>query len=1051
MARYLSAIARSSLLAALLCHLPIGVAQSPQEDQSQDPSVVSQEQLAFFESKIRPVLVEKCYSCHSQESATKGKLKGGLYLDSKEGLLGGGDTGPALVVNKPAESLILKALRYEDYEMPPSGKLPDSVIEDFERWIASGAVDPRRSTQPIKQVAMDLETGRSFWSIQPLADASPPANKHPVDAFIHAALEKKNLVQSPIADTRTLVRRAWFDLLGIPPTLQELAQAIELLKPRDGLSEAISSEGWSALIDQLLERPEYGERWARHWMDIARFGESFGYEQDYDRPNAYHYRDFLIRAFNQDMPFDQFAQWQLAGDELAPDDPMAWMATGFLGAGAFPTQLTEREFESTRYNELDDMTATTGVAFLGLSIGCARCHDHKFDPISSEDYYRFASCFTSAIRSEKVFDLNPGENQAIREKHTQELTLLREKLTTFESQQLSEDLIGYIKQNYTDAAGITPEPWRNIRGDIQSSSSSRYEAQSDGSYLAVGDAPNQEIVTFTATLPPGEWTSLRIEALADPSLPRSGPGRAGNGNFALGNLTVEHLAKEQQANRLVLDQPQATHQQNADSLSIAASIDSDLVSGWAVDGQIGKSQAAVFRIATPLKSSQGDQLRFTLRFHHPNAKHAMGRMRFSVSNLPSAPVEVGGNTAPADVIEAFGALAKELDKEPTKSPAWPTALAWYKPMNATWNEFSGKISKLQKDGPAVRMTKVLVTTEGEPHLPHHADDRGYPHFYPQTHVLRRGDVEQKLSVVSPGVPRVFVKHQGATADLSWIDPSRANAKSSYRRAALAKWLTDPSEGTGALVARVMVNRLWQHHFGRGIVSTPNDFGTTGQKPTHPELLEWMAKQLIQNQWRLKPMHKQIMTSETYMQSNRSLEDPRAKVDPDNLLWWHRAPRRLEAESIRDSMLVVSGLLDRSMYGPGTLDPNMRRRSVYFFIKRSQLIPMMMLFDWPEHLVSIGQRQSTTIAPQALAFMNNPLARSAAESLANEISELGQIDKVFMKVLSRKATQAELQSAERFIAQAEKTRKEQNANQPEKMALADFCQILLCCNEFIYVD
>jgi hypothetical protein len=203
-----------------------------------------------------------------------------------------------------------------------------------------------------------------------------------------------------------------------------LAQAIELLKPRDGLSEAISSEGWSALIDQLLERPEYGERWARHWMDIARFGESFGYEQDYDRPNAYHYRDFLIRAFNQDMPFDQFAQWQLAGDELAPDDPMAWMATGFLGAGAFPTQLTEREFESTRYNELDDMTATTGVAFLGLSIGCARCHDHKFDPISSEDYYRFASCFTSAIRSEKVFDLNPGENQAIREKHTQELTLL---------------------------------------------------------------------------------------------------------------------------------------------------------------------------------------------------------------------------------------------------------------------------------------------------------------------------------------------------------------------------------------------------------------------------------------------------------------------------------------------------------------------------------------------------------------------------------------------------------------------------------------------------
>jgi hypothetical protein len=264
-------------------------------------------------------------------------------------------------------------------------------------------------------------------------------------------------------------------------------------------------------------------------------------------------------------------------------------------------------------------------------------------------------------------------------------------------------------------------------------------------------------------------------------------------------------------------------------------------------------------------------------------------------------------------------------------------------------------------------------------------------------------------------------------------------------------MTDPTDGAGALVARVLVNRLWQHHFGRGIVSTPNDFGTTGQKPTHPEMLEWMANELVHNQWRLKPMHKQIMTSQTYMQSNRSVDDPRTKVDPDNLLWWHRAPRRLEAESIRDSMLVVSGLLDRGMYGPGTLDPNMKRRSVYFFIKRSQLIPMMMLFDWPEHLVSIGQRQSTTIAPQALAFMNNPLARSAAESLANEISDIGQLDNVFMKVLSRQATETERQAAQRFVARSEKTRREQNANQPEKMAWADFCQILLCCNEFIYVD
>lgn len=341
----------------------------------EDPKpAYSQEQLAFFETKIRPVLVHKCYSCHSQEAVKNGKLKGNLLLDSKEGLLTGGDTGPALVPNEPEASLLLKALRYQDYEMPPSGKLPNETIDDFAQWIAQGAADPRRSNERLKHAAMDLESGRKFWSLQPLARVAPEASCHPVDWFIHQAQLQQNLTPSAIADRRTLVRRAYLDLLGIPPTPDELNSAIQLLEPSSSESDTVSRMGWSELIDTLLARPEYGERWARHWMDIVRFAESFGYEQDYDRPNAYHYRDFLIQAFNQDMPFDRFVQWQLAGDELATDEPLAWMATGFLGAGAFPTQLTEREFESTRYNELDDMTATTGVAFLGLSIGCARCH-----------------------------------------------------------------------------------------------------------------------------------------------------------------------------------------------------------------------------------------------------------------------------------------------------------------------------------------------------------------------------------------------------------------------------------------------------------------------------------------------------------------------------------------------------------------------------------------------------------------------------------------------------------------------------------------------------
>ena len=1053
--------AKGVLFSALLASSLISTAEAQGKPQSrleslgESPPEVkdSQESLTFFESKIRPVLVEQCYSCHSQEAATKGKLKGGLYLDSKEGLQRGGDTGPALSSEHTEESLILKALRYEEYEMPPSGKLSVKIIEDFERWVAQGAIDPRRAAEPIKQKAMDLESGRKFWSLQPLGSIRPASGAHPVDAFILAAQEAKNLTPSEMADPRVLVRRAWFDLLGIPPTPVELQEAIASLGVPEGQKGTVSAVAWSALIDRLLERPEYGERWARHWMDIARFAESFGYEQDYDRPNAYHYRDFLIRAFNQDMPFDQMARWQIAGDELAPENPLAWMATGFLGAGAFPTQLTEREFESTRYNELDDMTATTSVAFLGLSIGCARCHDHKFDPISSEDYYRFAASFTAAIRSEKTLDLDPEANRKIAADHKLKLEELRRELMAYEAEQLPIELAKFISQRGNDPAKSLNDPWRNLRGELESSAASQFKLQTDGSYLAIGDAPNQDKITFTAALPAGQWTALRIEALADPTLPRQGPGRADNGNFALGNLTVEHLAKDQEPTKLVLEQPQATHQQNADSLSIAASIDADLVSGWAIDGQIGKSQAAVFRIANAISTVESDRLRMTLLFHHPNAKHAMGRMRFSISKAPSPPIEVGGDAPPADVLEAIAQIAEKLPvtKELPSSDAWKTALAWYKSVDPQWSQLNSKLTKLERDGPALRRTNVLVTTEGEPHVPHHADGRGYPHFYPETHLLRRGDVDQKVSVVSPGFPKVFLKDLNAPAELTWADSTKSNSKSSYRRAALAKWLTDTTDGTGALVARVIVNRLWQHHFGRGLVATPNDFGSTGQKPTHPELLDWMAQELIDQGWKLKALHRHLMTSQTYMQTNRRPEDPRLKSDPDNLLWWHRPPRRLEAESIRDSMLVVSGLLDRTMYGPGTLDPNMKRRSIYFFIKRSQLIPMMMLFDWPEPLVSIGQRQTTTIAPQALAFMNNPIARAAAEALSNQISDVQQIDEVFLKVLSRSPTDAERQAAFRFIAQAQKTRQEQNVPQPEKMAIADFCQILLCANEFIYVD
>ncbi len=298
--------------------------------------------------------------------------------------------------------------------------------------------------------------------------------------------------------------------------------------------------------------------------------------------------------------------------------------------------------------------------------------------------------------------------------------------------------------------------------------------------------------------------------------------------------------------------------------------------------------------------------------------------------------------------------------------------------------FVDALKTIESKGPGIQLSKVLVTSEGLPHLPHHADERGFPHFYPETSLLRRGDVNQKVEVVQPSALQVLLP---VDKDLmAWqCEPSqRLNDKTSYRRSALARWLTDADQGAGHLAARVMANRVWQHHFGRGLVATPNDFGSSGDRPTHPELLDWLAKQLIANGWSLKALHQAIMTSHTYMQGDKVNNDPRLAIDLENQFYWHRSPLRLEAEAIRDAMLVASGQLDTRMYGPGTLDRNMRRRSVYFFIKRSQLIPEMMLFDWPEHLVSIGQRPSTTIAPQALMFINSPQGRSYAEGLAKRV-------------------------------------------------------------------
>lgn len=1019
---------------------------------------IAKEQLDFFETKIRPVLVRECYSCHSADAVSKGKLRGELLLDTREASRKGGESGPAIVPGKAEESLLLKALKHEDFEMPPKGKLDAEIIADFEKWIKAGAQDPRSGTSARTQTAMDFEERRSFWSFQRLSKPNPPKVADPtnwirsdVDRYILDRLQSNQLTPNPVADARVLVRRAWFDLLGLPPTPEEMREWTAKLSS----TGKINHEAWGALIDHLLESPHYGERQARHWMDVARFADSHGYEQDYDRPNAYHYRDFLIQAFNRDLPYDQFVQWQLAGDELAPQEPLAWMATGFLCGGAFPTQLTEAEFESARYDELDDMVATTGVAFLGLSVGCARCHDHKFDPIPIADYYRLAATFTTAIRCEKKLDLEPAENAKRREAFAAKVAELDTDLQTYSNTELPTQFNRWLRSESNSAS--PPGTWAALTGKVTSKQPDNYQLQPDGSYLSVGKAPSKDEITFTTKVDKSQVQALRLEALAHESLPNKGPGRADNGNFALGDirLTVNGSPRKFIAAR-------ATHQQNADSLSVAASIDSDPISGWAVDGQIGKDQAAVFELEQPLTIDTATEVSITLTFNHPNPKHSIGRFRISVCNDAKAPPVVGEVGPPQSVVDALSqlrqAVAKDanvkLEKQTELAKAWETAIEWYKTQDAGYRQRLAKIDETKKAGSGEQFATAMVTSEGLPILPHHANDRGFPHFYPDTYQLRRGDVTQKGDKADAGFLQVFTS-VGADTQRWKLTTSTPESRLSYRRSALAHWITDADRGAGQLAARVMANRLWQHHFGRGLVMTPNDFGAAGERPSHPELLDYLAYELVAGEWRLKRLHKLIMTSGVYMQSSALAPgDSRSTIDAENQLYWRRTPQRLEAEAIRDSLLAASGQLDMKMFGPGSIDSSMRRRSIYFFIKRSQLIPMMMLFDWPEHLVSIGQRPLTTIAPQALMFMNNVQGREYAVALAKRVeadSVEQSIDRVYWLALSREPQITEMKLALDFLKQQTALRKAANESSPEFAALTDLCQTIMSMNEFLYVD
>jgi hypothetical protein len=573
----------------------------------------------------------------------------------------------------------------------------------------------------------------------------------------------------------------------------------------------------------------------------------------------------------------------------------------------------------------------------------------------------------------------------------------------------------------------------------------------DGSVLATGTNGQSDTYTFVVPTKTKGITAVRLEALAHPSMVKGGPGRAPNGNFALSDfrLTITPASGERKPADakpndpkpavVKLRNPRATFEQKG--LPIAAAIDDNPTSGWAIDPQFGKDHAAVFEVDAPVGFESGTLLTFTLQFK-TNGGHQIGRPRLAVTT-EKAPVAFNAPGLPASVRSVL-----ETPPERRSADQRTALLSWYRTIDPEWRKLKHALDEHFLKAPKPALVKVLVSTEGLPAVRLHTqgDD-----FLKETHFLRRGDPDQPEAVATPAYLQVLMP--GASDSKRWQAPPPSNWRTSYRRRALANWLTDVDQGAGRLLARVIVNRLWQHHLGRGIVATPSDFGHRGEPPTHPELLDWLATELIQNNWSLKHIHKLIMTSSTYRQGSRH-DEAKAKVDRDNKLCWRVPPRRLEAEVIRDSLLTVSGTLDPKLFGPGTLDENSKRRSVYYTVKRSKLVPMMTIFDAPEALTGMAERPTTTIAPQALYLLNNPQVRGYCLNFARRIApdektSLEDAVKAGYRIaLAREPERDELTDSLAFVDQQFKTYAGVDRRQ---QALADFCQVLLCLNEFVYLD
>ncbi|MEZ6063603.1 MAG: PSD1 and planctomycete cytochrome C domain-containing protein [Planctomycetaceae bacterium] len=792
----------------------------------------------FFETTIRPLLHAKCVKCHGEN-----KQESGLRLDSLEGLLQGGDSGAAATPGQPTESLLLQAVRYESLQMPPDDPLTAEQIANLERWIADGAAWPVVDGKSVRlEGAAFTEEERGFWSLQPVVqptvpDAGSGWSRTDVDSFVAARLQHSGIVPAPRATPRELVRRLYFDVLGVPPTPEEVAE----------LSDANFDTVWPQLVDRLLADPRYGEHWGRHWLDVVRYAESDGFRADFYRPTAWRYRDYVVNSFNDDKPYDEFVREQIAGDEIAPDRADALVATGFLRTYLY--EYNQRDARTQWQDILNQITDVTGEAFLGVGIACARCHDHKFDPILQADYFRMQAAFGSVIPRDDI-----------------------------------------------------PAADRDARD--------RYDAE------------------YAAWLAKGTEIRAEIDAVWKPYLQKAW------------NIAVPKFTEDIQA--------------------LYAKAPAD---------------------RTPLEQQISDLVKRQVDFE-------IERMKFSDNDK------------------------KKLE------------------------ELEARLKEVAGDAPLKLPTAFTI-----------ADVSAVP---AQIHLA----ADPKRRVIPAGGFTIITPQP--------FDP-KPLADSTGQRTALADWIVRPDN---PLTSRVIVNRIWQQHFGTGIVETASDFGSLGGEPTHPELLDWLASSLVQNGWRIKWLHRQILNSATWQMSSFHPDAQAAEhIDPGNRLRWRFRIRRLAAEQIRDAMLSVSGELLSEQGGP-SVEQTSLRRSLDLRAIRNRPERLLKSLDGVDGLNSIPKRSVTTTPTQALQLMNGEWARARAAAMAGRVLDETNSDdpavviaRAFQLAYDRPPTADETSLATEMLAQLRTASGSSDANAdanadaaaPLESPLADLCHVLLNSNEFVYVD